>query len=89
MVDNRSTEFLYWEVNRELRILADLLDNGVSPQEEQIYKERMVSIMQIVFLMEELEGRFVRSFLDSEELTFREFMDEAYVDYNKIVTKRK
>ena len=66
-----------------------LIKNDVSDDQEEIYKERMLSIMQIVFLVEELEGRYVRPFLEAEELGFREYMNEAYLDYNQIVVNRK
>lgn len=49
----------------------------------------MLSIMQIVFLVEELEGRYVRGFLEAEEMGFREYMNEAYLDYNQIVINKK
>lgn len=59
-----------------------LLRVRVTPHERDIYQQRIISIMQIVFLIQELDGDFVKSFADSiDVLDFGKYIEESWPLY--------
>jgi hypothetical protein len=77
------------ECNLELQGLLMLLKARITPHERDIYQQRVISIMQLVFLIEELDGDFIKSFTESiEVLNFSKYIDENWKLYEEVLAIR-